>query len=150
MIALLPLPDDHPALAAAPLLRAARLTLDYANDHGAIGLTATKAFKRSFVHWAVEAFDWPGFGPDEAFRFRKVVNEYEFTPLQVLHFLLLGTKLGRHYKGEFRLTTRGKTLASSPGALFGELILYFLFETDHSSYGRAQREIQQDGAHDGA
>ncbi|MGX0978700.1 hypothetical protein ACSSVY_004440 [Roseovarius sp. MBR-51] len=51
MIEFRTLPDDHPALAHSPLLRAALLTLRYAQDHGAIGLTKTKAFKRVFVHW---------------------------------------------------------------------------------------------------
>ncbi|MET4130003.1 hypothetical protein [Roseovarius sp. MBR-6] len=54
MIEFRTLPDDHPDLAHSPLLRAALLTLRYAQEHGAIGLTKTKAFKRVFVHWAVE------------------------------------------------------------------------------------------------
>ena len=57
MITFRPLSDDDPALAYSPLLRAALLTLQYAQDHGAIELTRTKAFKRVFVHWAVEHFD---------------------------------------------------------------------------------------------
>lgn len=54
------LADEHPNLAHSPLLRCALLTLHYAQKHGSIGLTKTKAFKRVFVHWAVENFDWPG------------------------------------------------------------------------------------------
>jgi len=61
MIEFRALPDDHPDLAHPPLLRAALL---YAQDHGAIGLTNTKAFKPGFVHWAAENFDWPGKGAD--------------------------------------------------------------------------------------
>jgi hypothetical protein len=38
-------------------LRVALLTLRSAQDHGAIGLTKTKAFNRVFVHWAVDHFD---------------------------------------------------------------------------------------------
>ena len=60
MIEFRQLPDDHPDLAHSPMLRAALLTLQYAHEHGSIGLTETKAFKRVFVHWAVEHFDWPG------------------------------------------------------------------------------------------
>jgi hypothetical protein len=40
------LPDNHPDLAHSPMLRAALLTLRYTQEHGAIGLTKTKAFKR--------------------------------------------------------------------------------------------------------
>lgn len=78
-------------------MRAALLTLCYAQEHGAIGLTKTKtkAFKRVFVHWAVENFDWPGNSAEEMFRYNKVINEYEFPPLEVL----LSLCLGRYFRG---------------------------------------------------
>jgi hypothetical protein len=78
MIAFRRLPDGHPDLAHSPLLRGALLTLQYAQEHGSIGLTKTKAFKRVFVHWAVEHFSWPGKSAEEMFRYSKVINEYEF------------------------------------------------------------------------
>jgi hypothetical protein len=56
MIQFRTLPNNHSDLAHWPLLRAALLTLRYAQEHGAIGLTKTMAFKRVFVHWAVEHF----------------------------------------------------------------------------------------------
>ena len=130
------LSDDHPDLAHSPLLRAAQLTLQYAQDHGTIELTKTKAFKRAFVHWAVEHFDWPGSGAEEMFRYNKVINEYEFPPLEVLHYLLITLRLGRHFKGEFRLTKRGAELARAPARLFTELIPFFVLEIDHASYAR--------------
>jgi hypothetical protein len=55
------------------------------------------------------------------FRYNKVINEYEFPPLEVSHYLLISLRLGRHYKGEFRLTRRGAELAHAPGRLFAEL-----------------------------
>ncbi|GHE05470.1 hypothetical protein U879_03780 [Defluviimonas sp. 20V17] len=136
MIAFRPLADDHPDLAHSPLLRAALLTLQYAQEHGAIGLTQTKAFKRVFVHWAVENFAWPGKSAEEMFRYNKVINEYEFPPLEVLHYLLITLRLGRHFKGEFRLTKRGADLVQSPGRLFAELIPFFVLQIDHASYAR--------------
>src|SRR6056297_3371864 len=136
MIEFRTLADDHPDLAQSPLLRGALLTLKYAQEHGSIGLTKTKAFKRVFVHWAVENFDWPGKTAEEMFRYNKVINEYEFPPLEVLHFLLISLRLGRHFKGEFRLTKRGVELAQSPGRLFAELIPFYVFQIDHASYAR--------------
>jgi len=130
------LANDHPDLAISPLLKAALLTLRYVQTRGPIGLTKTGAFKRVFVHWAIENFDWPGAGAEEMFRYNKVVNEHEFPPLDVLHFLLTSMRLGRHIKGEFRLTKRGLELAEHPGQLFGELIPYFMFQIDHASYSR--------------
>jgi hypothetical protein len=136
MITFRPLSDDHPDLAYSPLLRAALLTLQYAQDQGAIGLTKTKAFKRVFVHWAVEHFDWPGSSAEEMFRYNRVINEYEFPPLEVLHYLLVTLRFGRHFKGEFRLTKRGAKLAQAPAQLFAELIPFFVLKIDHASYAR--------------
>ena len=44
MIEFRTLPDDHPDLMRSPLLRGALMTLQYAKEHGSIGLTQTKAF----------------------------------------------------------------------------------------------------------
>ena len=130
------LPDDHPDLAHSRLLRAALLTLRHARDNGAIGLTKTNAFKRVFVHWAVESFDWPGKDAVEMFRYSKVINECEFPPLEVLHYLLITLRLARHFKGEFRLTKRGAELAHAPARLFAELIPFFVLKIDHASYAQ--------------
>ncbi|MGO4917759.1 hypothetical protein [Pseudogemmobacter sp. W21_MBD1_M6] len=136
MIEFRQLPDDHPDLVYSPLLRAARLTLSYVAEEGPIKLTKTKAFKRTFVHWAAEHFDWPGRSYEDLFRYHKVLNEYDFQPLELLHFLLISLKLGRHYKGEFRLTNKGRELSQSAGALYRELISFYVLDVDHASYGR--------------
>ena len=136
MIKFRTLADGHPDLAHSPLFRGALLTMQYAQKHGSIGLTKTKAFKRVFVHWAVEHFDWPGKSAEEMFRYNKVINEYEFPPLEILHFLLISLRLGRHFKGGFRLTKQGADLEKNPSRLFAELIPYFLFQIDHASYAR--------------
>ena len=136
MIEFRTLADEHPDLTYSPLLRGAFLTLQYAQEHKSIGLTKTKAFKRDFVHWAIEHFDWPGKSAKEMFRYKKAINEYEFTPLEVIHFLLISLRLGRHLKGQFKLTKRGAEAAQTPSRLFAELIPYFLFEIDHTSYAR--------------
>jgi hypothetical protein len=136
MIAFRTLPDGAPELDLCPLLRAAQMTLQYAVEHGGIELTQTKAFKRVFVHWAAEHINWPGMGYEELFRYNKVLNEYEFPPLEITHFLLTQLKLGRHYKGRFKATKKGATLAGQRGKLFGELVPFFLFSIDHASYSR--------------
>jgi hypothetical protein len=114
MIEFRPLPDDHPDLAHSPLL----------------------PFKRVFVPWAVEHFDWLGKSAEEMSGYNKVINEYEFPPLEVLHLLLIFLRIGRHFKGEFRLIKRGAELAESPAGLFAELIPCYVFEIDHASYSR--------------
>jgi hypothetical protein len=128
--------DDHPALVLSPLLRAAERTLAFVRDDGPIGLTETKAFKRSFVTWALRNFDWQGWSESELLRHSKVINEADFPPLELLHFLLIQLKLARHVKGEFRLTQLGKELSVSRGKLFEALIPFFILHIDHASYGR--------------
>ena len=131
------LSDDNPVLAHSPILRAAQLTLQYAQEHGSIGLTPNKAFKRVFVHWAAEHFEWPDMGYEELFRVNKVLNEYDFPPLELLHFLLLELKLGRHYKGQFKITKRGAELLTHPAQLLNALVPFYVMNMDHSSYSRS-------------
>ena len=130
------LAPGHPDFVHSPLLRAARLTLQHAEEHGGVGLTQTKAFKRSFVHWALEHFDWPEQSAEEMLRYKKAVNESDFAPLEVLHYLLISMRLARHFKGEFRLTKRGAELAHAPAKLFAELIPFFILKIEHASYSR--------------
>jgi hypothetical protein len=131
------LDDNDPVLVHSPLLRATRLTLQYTVDHGSIPLTPSKAFKRVFVHWAAEHFDWPDMGYDELFSVNKVLNEYDFPPLELLHFLLIELKLGRHYKGQFKVTKRGADLLTTPSQLLNTLVSFYLMNMDHSSYSRS-------------
>lgn len=130
------LPDDHPALDLSSLLRAAKLTLDYVRDEGPIGLTQTNSFKRTFVSWAAKHFDWPDWAEEDLLRHNKVINEADFPPLELLHFLLIELKLARHFEGEFRLTKRGLVLSRSRGELFHTLIPFYILRVDHASYGR--------------
>ena len=131
------LANDNAVMAHSPLLRAAQLTLQYAQDNGSIPLTPSKAFKRVFVHWAAEHFDWPNMSYDELFSVNKVLNEYDFAPLELLHFLLIELKLARHYKGQFKITKRGAELLASPAQLLSTLVPFYIFNMDHSSYSRS-------------
>jgi len=101
---------------------------------GLLRLTPNKAFKRVFVHWAAEHFEWPDMGYDELFHVNKVLNEYEFPPLELLHFLLVELKLGRHYKGQFKITKRGAKLLAHPAQILDAIVPFYLMNMDHSSY----------------
>ena len=136
MIGFHQLSDDDPELTHSPLLRAALLTLQYAQSYGPIGLTKTGAFKHVFVQWAAEHFDWLGCSRNKLIKVNNVLNEDDFPPLELLHHTLLGMKLARHYKGEFRIARRGAKLLKSPAALFIEVIPFFLFNVDHVAYSR--------------
>ena len=113
-IHLKPLPDDVAVLDHSHVFRGARLILAYVAEHGSIPLTPSKAFKRIFVNWAAEAFVWPHWTVADLYRVNKMLNEYDFGPLEVLRHLLIDLKLGRHYKGTFRSTMVGHGLVGKP------------------------------------
>lgn len=136
MIGFREIADGNPALMQSPLVRGLISTLGYAREHGGIGLTPSKAFKRSFVTWAAAEFDWPGHTEADLFAVNKVLNEADFFPLLVLHELMLALKLGRHFKGEFRVTKAGQALADHPGRLFAAAVPGFLFRVDHAGFSR--------------
>lgn len=75
------------------------------------------------------------------FRYNRVVNEADFPPLELLHFLLIRLRLGRHYKGTFRATNDGKMYAGQPGALFDKLVPFFLLAMDHAALASSEREL---------
>jgi hypothetical protein len=130
------LADDEPALRYSPLLSGVLKTFAYVHQHGCIGLTPSKAFKRSFVNWAAYEFDFPAHSAAELFAVNKVLNEHDFMPLGAIHFLLITLKMGRHYKGQFKLTKAGIDVSQNPARLFGVITPFYLFELDHSSWSR--------------
>ena len=127
--------DDNPDLALSPLLRGARLTLEYIEANGPIGLTPLKALKRYFVQWAAEAFAWPFYEPEDLYSLNKVLNEQDFPPLMVLHDVLLNAKLVRHAKGAMHCTKLGKQLKSKLGELWAVLADHLL-ALDQAPYTR--------------
>jgi len=131
-----PVKNDEPALAGAPMIGAAQKILAYLAEHETIGLTKNKAFQRKFVRWAAAEFDWPGWEEDKLFLVNKVLNEYDFPPLEALHFVLLKLKLIRHYKLTCRLTGAGRDIAYKPGDLFNLIMPFWLFEVDHAASSR--------------
>jgi hypothetical protein len=128
------LADDDQVLEYSPLVMAIAKTLKYAqlNDH--IELTKSGYFKRSFVNWAAADFNWPGYTEEDLFKFNKVLNELDFQPLAQMHAFLLNLKLGRHFKGTFRLTNAGKSLVGQPGKIFTVVAESFLFDVVHSEF----------------
>jgi hypothetical protein len=144
MIRLNPLPNEVAILDQSHVFRGARLILGYVAEHGPIPLTPSKAFKRMFVNWAAEAFVWPHWTVADLYSVNKVLNEYDFGPLEVLYHLLIDLKLGRHYKGTFRRTKVGQGLVKKPKDLFEILVPFFLFNVNHGYYSRFEHEPFRD------
>ena len=136
-----PVPDDEPLLLKSPLIRGVLKTADYIEKNGGIGLTKSGAFNRRFVHWAAAIFDWPGFSEEELFKINKVLDEIDFPPVGDIHALLAGLKLGRRWKGTFRLTKLGQDLIQKPGRLLSELVPNYLIRLDHGAHLRFEGQL---------
>ncbi len=134
--------DAEPALEGSCLLKAARLTIAYIDEHGPIGLTPAKALKRHFVAWAAEAFDWPHYRADDLYAVNKVLNEPDFPPLMVLHHVLLSARIARHSKSSLVLTKLGRDLGSRPAQLWTLLATHLLFAIDHDQFTRTSEPLQ--------
>ena len=128
--------DASPVLGHSPMVRALEKTFAYMAEHGGIGLTPSKAFKRVFVHWAAREFSWPGYTGEDLFAINKVLNEIDFGPLMDLHDVMIALKIGRHYKGQFKLSKAGQGLVGHPGRIFGIVTPFYLFEVNHARFSR--------------
>ncbi|MCB5412273.1 hypothetical protein [Pseudogemmobacter faecipullorum] len=137
--------DEHAVLGCSPILRGARLILGYAAEHGGIELTQTKAFKRSLVAWALAEFDWPRERQDQPYALGRALNEHDFPPLQMLHYLLISARLARHSKGRFLITKKGADLLGKPGALFDAIVPMFVLLTAEQKSAMADQFEPQNG-----
>lgn len=123
-------------LSGSPMCMNAMKVLTRASEDGGIMLTKSGAFYRKFVTWAAEDFGWPGYEAEELYRLNKVLNELDFMPLAIMHELLLGARLLRHYKGKALPTKAGKAMIGDYGALQAELFDSFFLALDHGAYER--------------
>lgn len=138
MIKLRPIAEDNPVLDQSRMLQAMVLAFAYADTHGGIGLTQTKAFNRKFAHWMAENSPWPDDKVEELLRLNKVLNEWDVAPAMVVHDLMIVMKLGRHVKGEFQVLKKAKALASNRGAFFADLAETYLFRDNHARTARSE------------
>lgn len=123
-------------LAGSPMCINAMKLLENIRDNDGITLTKSGAFNRKFVTWAAEDFHWPGYEAEELYRLNKVLNEWDFLPLTIMHDLLIGARLIRRYKGKALLSQIGRRYVGDHGALQAELFDSFFLAFDHWSYER--------------
>jgi hypothetical protein len=119
------------------LLHALRQTIHYADEHGGIGLTQTKAFNRKFAHWAADNFDWPDYSADKIAEHPEGAERMGCAPVGVIHDVMTIAKWGRHTKGVSKLSKSLTTLNASPGKLFIALVEHFLFSYNNDRFSRS-------------
>lgn len=123
-------------LAGSPMCINAMKTLTYIQENDGITLTKSGAFYRKFVTWAADDFRWPGYEAEELYRLNKVLNEWDFLPLAIMHEVLIGARLIRRYKGKALLSQAGKRSVGDYGALQAELFDTFFIAFDGSGHER--------------
>ncbi|PHR61099.1 MAG: hypothetical protein COA43_05535 [Robiginitomaculum sp.] len=114
----------------------------YAKEQDGIGLTKSGGFKRTCVNWAVKEFAWPRYREADLYVVNKVLNEMDFPPLFEINHILRMLKIGRPYKGKFRLTKAGQSLVGKPEKLFNIIVPFYLMEFDHSYFSRFREQLE--------
>ncbi|NGO49760.1 hypothetical protein [Allomesorhizobium camelthorni] len=130
-------------LSGSPMCINTMKVLTYICDNDGITLTKSEASYRKFVTWAAEEFGWPGFEAEELYRLNRVLNEPDFPPLAIMHELLVGSRLIRHYKSKALLSQAGKAMLGDYGALQAELFDTFFIAFDHAGHERFPIEYEE-------
>jgi hypothetical protein len=117
---------DIEMLDRSHIFRAVRLVLDVLIEEGSLPLTASGAFKRDVVIWAVSYFDWPYHDAEDFLEAKRAPREADFRPLSLVHKLLEDLKLGVRRSNRFAFTDLGAHLRFAPQELFNVLISHFL------------------------
>jgi len=128
----------------SPLCANAMKLMVYAHENGGIPQTKSGAFNRKFVHWAAVEFDWKDYTAEQLYRINKVLNEDDFLPLMVMHDLLWMSKVGRHYKGQFVLTPKGRKLIGKHGELQQLLFQTLLYDYNLGNLDRLHDDDHPD------
>ncbi|MFA1674236.1 hypothetical protein ACDY97_16005 [Rhizobium mongolense] len=131
---------DVDVAALSPLLRGMSLSVSYAGSQGGIGLTATGAMNRKFVHWAATHFQWPGFTAEDLYSMNKVLNESDMPPLWPVRDMLHHLKLLRRNKDNLLPTKRGRDFLARPRAFFDLIATDYLYAYIH--HGQTLEDVR--------
>lgn len=131
---------DVDIAALSPLLRGMLLSVAYADGEGGIGLTATGAMNRKFVHWAAVHFLWPNFTEEDLYSMNKVLNESDVPPLWVVRDMTRHLKLLCRRKDVLLPTRRGRAFLSNPQAFFDLVATDYLYSYVHDN--EQEKEVQ--------
>jgi len=111
----------------ARIFQNARTLLKAVLESDGVRATGGGNLNRKFVVSMVDAMEWPPEYVDNLWRFNKVLNEADVTPLHVLRVILELAGLLRFAKRIYKITKKGKMLLEEDNA--GEL--YTLLFTTH-------------------
>ncbi|MER8395792.1 hypothetical protein NKH10_28710 [Mesorhizobium sp. M1340] len=131
---------DVDVVAMSPLLRGMVMAMSYADTEGGIGLTASGAMNRKFVHWAAVHFNWPDYTSDDLYRVNKALNEADMPPLWAVRDMLSHLRLLRRRKDVLVPTRRGREFIAGPRAFFDLIATDYLYTYIHD--GQTQEAVR--------
>lgn len=114
-------------IVSAPMLRVFQSVASYKVEHGEIGVTKFGAWNRHGIDWALRRMDFPNWTTDKLYSVNKVLNEYDFPPLEYLLTLFTSLRLGRKMGGGWRRTKPGMALVGEPEAAYSTFVPALLF-----------------------
>lgn len=132
---------DVDVVAMSPLVRGMVMAVSYADTEGGIGLTASGAMNRKFVHWAAVHFDWPDYTSEDLYSISKVLNEADMPPLWVVRDMLKHLRLVRRNKDRLLPTKRGRDFLARPHTFFDQIATDYLYA--YIDYGQAQDDVRE-------
>lgn len=125
----------------SPLLRGMKFAISYGDKEGGIGLTATGAMNRKFVHWAAVHFEWPEYGVEELYSVNKVLNELDFPPLGVVRDMNQLFRLMRRQRDKLLQTKNGRAFLAQPQIFFDRIAHTYLF--NYIEVGETQHDVRE-------
>jgi len=101
-------------------------------------LTATGNLSRGVVADMIDRFAWPDFDKAKAFRFNKVVNEYDFFPLLFIRQIAEAMRFLRKSKGHVRASPLGRAALDDANLPAVQALLFYatMWHVDLSDFGR--------------
>jgi hypothetical protein len=101
-------------------------------------LTATGNLSRSVVAEMIDRFAWPDFDKAKAFRFNKVVNEHDFSPLLFIRQIAEAMRFLRKSKGHVRASPLGRAALDDANLPALQALLFHatMWHVDLSDFGR--------------
>lgn len=127
---------DNIIESTSPLIRGIGLVAELAVRENGIGLTKTGRIKRKFVNPLVREMNWPHYDVEAYYAVSKVMNADDFFPLILIHEMMRYLKLGRHYKGQLKLTKKFEQTGGRLGLVYPLVMPRYLFEFNHMASSR--------------
>ena len=101
-------------LQQSSLARNAQVLLRAAAAGPGLKVTATGNLSRAVVKELSDQLTWPDFDKAAFFKYSKVMNETDYSPLYFLRQIAEAAKLLRRHKGHFRTTPAGRKMLQEP------------------------------------